>query len=269
MFEVLQLQFFQHALIAGFFVSIACGIIGPLVVINRMTFISGGIAHAAYGGIGLAFFLGISPILGAIGFTLVIAFILAAISIKRKERTDTFIGVIWAVGMAFGVILIDLSPGYNMDLMSFLFGSILVIPTSDLYIMLGLDILILLFIGFNYRELLAMSYDDEFAITMGVPVNILYFILIALIALTVIVTIRLVGLILVIALLTIPPYIAENYSRSLTKMMSLSIIFNLTFIIAGLYFAYALDITSGAAIIAAASVGFFLNFFWNWARQRI
>ena len=135
-FEALQFEFMRNALMAGLLASIMCGIIGTLVVVNRMVFLSGGIAHAAYGGIGLAFFFGFSYLWGIVGFAL----LMAAISIKTKQRADTIIGVLWAVGMALGVILLDMTPGYNVDLMSYLFGSILTVPTSDLWFMLILNL---------------------------------------------------------------------------------------------------------------------------------
>lgn len=130
MLEALQLEFMKNAIMAGFLASIMCGMIGTFVVVNRIVFISGGIAHAAYGGVGLAFFFGFSPILGILGFSLLVSVIMAAVSLKAKQRADTIIGVLWAVGMALGVLLLDLTPGYNVDLMSYLFGSILTVPTS-------------------------------------------------------------------------------------------------------------------------------------------
>jgi zinc transport system permease protein len=253
--EALRFEFMQNALLAGLLAGIACGIIGCLVVVNRIVFITGGIAHATYGGIGLAIFLGISPLLGGLGFSLAIAVIMALISLQNKRRADTIIGVLWALGMAVGIILIDLSPGYNVDLMSYLFGSILAVPRSDLWMMLALDLAIFGVFGFFYKDLVAMSYDDEYAALMGVPVKKLYILLLSLIAVSVVVIMRVVGLILVIALFTISPYIAEKYSRSLKTMILLSIVFNMAFTVIGLGLSYAFNLTSGAVIILVA--GFF------------
>lgn len=214
MFEVFQFEFMRNALAAGILASVVCGLIGTFVVVNRIVFISGGIAHAAYGGIGLAFFLGLSPLLGILGFSLAVALVMAGVNLRARERADTVIGVLWAVGMAMGVILIDLTPGYNVDLMSYLFGSILVVPRSDLYLMVALTGVIFLAIGYFYRDFVALSYDEEFARIRGVPVARLYVLLMVMIALTVVLIIRVVGLILVIALLTIAPYITERYARS-------------------------------------------------------
>jgi zinc transport system permease protein len=136
MLEALQFEFMQNALMAGILASIICGIMGTLIVVNRIVFLSGGIAHAAYGGIGLAFFFGWPFLLGTIGFSLLMALFMAAVTLKMKHRSDTIIGVIWALGMALGIILMDLTPGYNVDLMSYLFGSILTVPDSDIWLML-------------------------------------------------------------------------------------------------------------------------------------
>jgi zinc transport system permease protein len=259
MLEALQFEFMRNALLAGLLASIACGVIGTFVVVNRIVFISGGIAHAAYGGIGLAFFLGFSPTIGILGFSLLVAVVMAAVSLKTRHRADTIIGVLWAMGMALGVVLVDLTPGYNVDLMSYLFGSILTVPASDLWLMLILNGLVVLTVGYFYHDLVALSYDDDFARVRGVPVKVLYFLLMALIALSVVMIIQVVGLILVIALLTIPPYIAEKFSRSLLSMMFYSVLLNLFFTSVGLFLAYSLNITSGASIIMVGGVCFFLS----------
>jgi zinc transport system permease protein len=153
MLEALQFEFMRNALLAGLLASIMCGVIGTFVVVNRIVFISGGIAHAAYGGIGLAFFFGFSYLMGILGFSLLVAAIMAAVSLKTRQRADTIIGVLWAVGMALGVILLDLTPGYNVDLMSYLFGSILTVPTSDLWLMLIIDGLVVLTVSYFYHDL--------------------------------------------------------------------------------------------------------------------
>lgn len=258
MWEVLQLDFMRNALLAGGLVSLACGIIGSLVVVNRIVFISGGIAHAAFGGIGLAFFLGFSPFLGAALFSVAISLMMGLVSFKARHRSDTVIGVLWAVGMAVGVILIDLTPGYHVDLMSYLFGSILTVPDSDLWMMASLDAVILLMVVIFYKEFMAMSYDEEFAFVVGIPVRPLYLALLVMTALSVVMTIQVVGLILVIALLTIPPYMAEGVTRSLGRMMAVSAMLGAAFTLIGLGISTAFDLTSGASIILVAGVGFFV-----------
>ena len=259
MWEALQYDFMRNALLAGLLVSISCGIIGTLVVVNRIVFISGGIAHAAFGGVGLGFFYGFSPFLGAAAFASGVSLIMGAVSLKNKHRADTIIGVLWAIGMAVGIILIDLTPGYHVDLMSYLFGSILAVPKADLWLMLPLDGFILLAVLLFYKEFVALSYDEEFAFVMGVPVKTLYLLLLGMTAFSIVMIIRVVGLILVIALLTIPPFIAEKYTRSLGHMMLLSSILSICFTFLGLWLSYVFDITSGATIILVAGVGFFFS----------
>ena len=258
MLEALQYEFMRNALAAGLLASVICGIMGTLVVVNRIVFLSGGIAHAAYGGIGLSLFLGWPYMVGTIGFSLTAAMVMAAVSLKARHRADTIIGVIWAVGMAIGIILLDLTPGYNVDLMSYLFGSILAVPGSDLWVMLIVGMLITGFVICFYKDLLAISYDEEFARIRGVPIRMLYFALVGLLALTIVMVIQIVGLILVIALLTIPPFIVEKYSKSLLQMMVGSSLLGMVFTVSGLWLSYVFNLTSGACIILVSGIAFFL-----------
>lgn len=259
MVEALQFEFMRNALLAGVTASILCGVIGSLIVVNRLVFLSGGIAHSAYGGIGLAFFLGLPYMVGAVAFSFVSAMVMAAVSARSKQRADTIIGVMWAGGMAVGILLIDMTPGYNVDLMSYLFGSILSVPQSDLIWMALVGTAILLLVFYFFNDLLVMSYDEEFAMVRGVPVKRLYYMLIGIVAITVVMVVQVVGLILVIALLTIPPYIAEKYTSSLVQMMLLSCCLGVVFTTGGLWLSYSFDLTSGAAIIFLAGVVFFLS----------
>jgi zinc transport system permease protein len=258
MLDALHFEFMRHALVAGLLASIICGIMGTLVVANRIVFLSGGIAHAAYGGIGLAFFMGWPYLVGTIGFSLAAALVMAAVTLRARHRADTIIGVIWAVGMATGIILLDLTPGYNVDLMSYLFGSILTVPAADLWIMLGTGIGVTGFVAVFYQDLLTLSYDEEFARIRGVPVSALYFALIGLLAVSIVMVIQVVGLILVIALLTIPPFIVERYAQSLFQMMVGASVLGAVFTVAGLWLSYAFDLTSGASIIMVAGAAFFI-----------
>jgi len=256
MLEALQYEFMRNALAAGLLASIICGVMGTLVVVNRIVFLSGGIAHAAYGGIGLSFFFGWPYMVGTIGFSLTAAMIMAAVSIQAKHRADTIIGVTWAVGMSLGIILLDLTPGYNVDLMSYLFGSILTVPGSDLVHMLWVGVVIIAVVSYFYNDFLAMSYDEEFARIRGVPVKPLYFLLIGMLAVATVMIIQVVGLILVIALLTIPPFIAEKYSKSLFEMIVWSSGLSIFFTVTGLWLSYTFNLTSGATIILVAGAGF-------------
>jgi len=259
MLEALHFEFMRNALLAGLCASAICGVIGSLIVINRLVFLSGGIAHSAYGGIGLAFFLGLPFMAGAFVFSFLSAMVMAAVSTRSKQRADTIIGVMWAVGMAVGILLIDLTPGYNVDLMSYLFGSILSVPRSDLVIMTIAGGIIMVLVFYFFDDLLVMSYDEEFARVRGVPVRRLYYMLIGIVAITVVMMVQVVGLILVIALLTIPPYIAEKYTKSLIQMMLFSCALGMIFTSGGLWISYRFDLTSGAAIIFLAGLAFFLS----------
>ena len=266
--ELLQFEFMRNALLAGILVSITCGIIGTLVVVNRIVFISGGIAHAAYGGIGVAFYLGFPAFLGSALFSFAVSMIMGVASLRDKHRVDAVIGVMWAVGMALGIILIDLTPGYNVDLMSYLFGSILTVATMDIWLMLCLNTVLLLMVFVFYKEFLAVSYDEEFSFVVGIPVRTLYFVLLGMIALSVVMIIKVVGIILVIALISIPPYIAEKYTTSLGKMMVLSSILGIFFALTGLWLSYSYDLTSGATIILVAGVVFFISLASDFIRHR-
>ncbi len=259
MIEALQFEFMQNALLAGLLASIICGVVGTLVVVNRIVFLAGGIAHAAFGGIGLAFFFGWHYLVGTVGFSVTAGLIMAIITLKAKHRADTIIGVIWAVGMATGILLLDLTPGYNVDLMSYLFGSLLTVPDTDIWIMVGVGAAFLAVVIFFYHDYLALSYDEEFAQIRGVKVKSLYILMIAMLALGIVLVIQVVGLILVIALLTIPPYIAEKFSKSLFQMMVLSGLLSAFFTVTGLWFSYEFNLTSGAAIILMAGVGFLIS----------
>jgi zinc transport system permease protein len=258
MIDALQFGFMRNALVAGLLVSIACGIIGTLVVANRLVFLAGGIAHAAYGGVGLALFAGFSPFLGAMGFSLVMAVLLAALTVKNKNRADTAVGVLWAVGMALGVILVDLSPGYRADLMSLLFGSILTVSSRELLMMGGTTAVVAAAVALKYRDLLVLSFDPEFAATRGVRVGRLHTLLLLLVAAGTVVAIHAVGLILVIALFTIPPTLAERSCRSLAGMMAVATAWSALFTFIGLDLSYRLNLTSGATIILVAAFAFFL-----------
>jgi zinc transport system permease protein len=263
MIDLLHYDFMRNALLAGLLVSVACGIVGALVVVNRLAFLSGGVAHAAYGGLGLSVFLGWPPMVGAIPFALLAALGMGYVSRTNKERSDTVIGVMWALGMATGIIFIDLKAGYFVDLMSYLFGSILAVPKASLFVMLGLDAVILCIVGILYKEILAMSYDDEFALVSGIRVGVLYYIIILLIALTVIMLIKVVGLILVIALFTIPASIAEMFTKDLRRMMGIAIVLSMIFTTTGLFISASLNLTSGATIIMVGGIAYIISLLVN------
>lgn len=259
MIEALQFDFMRNALMAGILVSIACGVIGTFVVVNRIVFISGGIAHAAYGGIGLGYFFQFNPVLGAILFSVVSALGMGMVQRKTQQRADTIIGVMWAIGMAIGIILIDLTKGYKADLLSYLFGSILTVSFSDLIIMLVLDAIIITLAVLFYKELLAISFDELFATVVNVPVDAIYLTLLCMIALTIVMMMRVVGLIMVIALLTMPAATSAQFVRDMKKMMVLASFLGMIFTTVGLGLSYFLNLTSGATIILVAGAVYLLS----------
>ncbi len=254
--DVLQYEFMRNALTAGLLVSLACGIVGTVVVLNRIVFISAGIAHAAYGGIGLGYFFKFNPVVGAMLFSVAAAVGMGKVQRATRERADTLIGVMWAIGMAVGVILIDRTEGYKADLMSYLFGSILTVPAGDLWIMLVLDVVLIVLVWLFHKELLAFSFDETFATVQNVPVERIYLVLMCLIAVTVVMMMRVVGLILVIALLTMPAAISGMFVHDMRRMMALAAVLGVVFTTVGLWLSYAFNLTSGATIILTAAVGY-------------
>lgn len=260
--EMIASPFMQHAVLAGFFAAVACGVMGTLVVQSRLAFLAGGVSHAAYGGIGLAFHFSWPVLPTTILFSLGASLLMGLVSLKGKGgksgSPDTAIGVLWAAGMAFGIILVELTPGYSGELMGFLFGSILTVPKADLAAMAVFDLLLLVVL-WRYRQgLWALCLDREFARARGLPVDALYLLLLGLTAVTVVLLIRIVGLILVLALLTIPPYLALGRARTLYGAMALSGCLAFLFCLAGLSASWYTDISSGASIIAIAAIVYFV-----------
>jgi len=264
----LSLPFMQNAVLAALLAAVCCGVIGTLIVANRMVFLAGGAAHAAYGGVGLAYYLALPVLPVTVVFTVAAALAMAAITLRRIEDTDTVIGVLWAAGMAFGIILLDLTPGYKPDLMSYLFGSIITVPRGDLYALAGLDVVLLAAALRYYNGFVAMAFDREFAAVRGVPVGFLHCLLTALAAVSVVLLILVAGLILIIALLSVAPSLAVRRAASLGRAMVWSAGLNIVFCLTGLALAYQFDLTSGAAIIAVAAGVFFLSLAPGLARRR-
>ena len=248
MIQSLQYEFMQNALIAGLLASVACGVIGSYVLVKRIVFISGGISHTAYGGVGLGYLLGISPLLGATGFALVAAVTIGVASLRLKAAADTVIGIIWATGMALGILFVSLTPGATPELMTYLFGNVLMVARGDIYLMVGLVLAILLVVAALYKEFLAVAFDEEYAEVLGLPVNRLYLILLALVAMTVILLMRVVGIIMVIALLTLPPATARLFVDRLGPMMGVSVLVGVVTTTCGLILSYIFNVVSGKPI---------------------
>ncbi len=256
---LLSQTFMQNALIGGLLAAVACGVAGAYVVVKRIGYMAGGIAHAVLGGMGLAYFLGRSPVAGAIVTALLAALIIGWVGIYWRKQEDTAISALWAVGMATGVLFISASPGYNVDLMSYLFGNILMIPRQNLYLIFGLDLGIVLFVLLFYKQLLAVSFDEEFAELRQVPVKLFSMLLLCLVALTVVILIQVVGLILVIALLALPAAIAGQYVNSVGKMMLVAMALGALFTTGGLAFSYQFDLPSGAATVLLTGIAYLLS----------
>lgn len=251
--------FLQNAMIAGVLASIACGLIGTYVVVMRISYLAGGIAHSVMGGMGLAYYLGGSPFIGALIAAVVSALIIGWVKLYWQEREDTLIGALWASGMAIGVLFISQTPGYQVDLMSYLFGNILLVAKGDLWLMAGMDAVIIAAIALLYRPFQAVAFDAQFARLRGLPVNFLYLLLLCIVALTVVLMIQVVGLILVIALLTLPAAIAGHYTKTLGSMMALASLLGLAFTSGGLAISYQPDLPAGACIILLAAATFIIS----------
>ncbi|MFA5612486.1 MAG: iron chelate uptake ABC transporter family permease subunit [Anaerolineaceae bacterium] len=256
---IFSYEFMRNALIASFWVSLATGIIGTLVVLNRIVSLSGGIAHAAYGGVGMAYYFGQDPMIGALIFSTASALIMGTARRKSKSGADTLIGVMWSIGMAVGIIFISLTPGYKANLMSYLFGSILAVSGSDLRLMALIAFLVLSFVVFTYRSLLAISYDETFSTVRNLPVNLIYLTMLVLVGLTVVVAMRMVGLILVIALLSIPPAISLNFFKDMRWIMLSSFLLSVLFCFLGLVISFQTNIQAGPVIILLASAAFLIS----------
>jgi zinc transport system permease protein len=251
----------RNAIIAAILASVVCGIIGTYIVVKKIVFISGGISHASFGGVGLGYLIGINPLITAIPFAVLSAVSVGIINRKTKINEDAIIGVIWSVGMALGLIFISLKQGYAPDLFSYLFGSILTVTHSDLILMSILDVIIITIVYLFYKEFLSISFDEEFSTVVGVPTNALYLLLLSMVALSIIVLIRVAGIILVLALLTMPILISRQFIHdNLRNLMVSSSIISAILVIIGLLVSYTLDLIPGATIVLILSIAFIFAF---------
>lgn len=247
--HLFQYTFFQNALYASLLISILSAIIGTYIVARKNVFISGGITHASFGGIGIAYYLGLNPFLGAAVFAILTGTSIEWIANKGKMREDSAIAILWSLGMALGIIFVFLTPGYAPNLMSFLFGSILSVGIADVYTMLALTVLTGIFFLIFYRPILYSAFDAEFSKINGMKVAIFRYTMAILVALAIVVSIRAMGIILVLSLFTIPQTTAMLYTHQFRKIVGLSILFGLVGSLVGLFAAYAMNIPSGATII--------------------
>jgi len=258
--DLTQYAFLRYALLAGVLAAVACGVVGSWVVTKRITYIAGGIAHTVLGGLGAARYLQVvwgwqwcHPMIGAVAAALLAAAVIGWVSLKGRQREDTVIGALWATGMAAGILFISRTPGYGEDLMGYLFGNILMVGPGDLVMMAALDAVVVTVTFFFYDELLALSFDEEFARLRGVPVDALYGLLLALTALTVVLLVSVVGVVMVIALLTLPAAVAGELTRRLRSMMAVAVVLTALFVTAGLGVSYGPDLPAGATTVALAA----------------
>jgi len=253
--------FLQYAFLTGIMASIACGVVGSYVVTRRISYVAGAISHFILGGMGAARYLNvvvgwhfIQPLHGAVVSALMAALIIGVVSIRAKEREDTVIGALWAIGMAVGILFISQTPGYNEDLMSYLFGNILMVTPGEIWLIGLLDLVVVAVAILFYNQLLAVCFDEEFARLRGVKVELFYLLLLCMTALTVVLLVMVVGIVLVIALITLPAAIAGRFARTLGRTMALAALFSLTFTTLGLAISYKPNLPAGSTIIVLAGM---------------
>lgn len=263
--DMLRYDFLQRSLIAGLLASVSLGVVGTFVVVRRISYIAGGIAHSILGGMGAAVYLKarfgwnwLDPMHGAVVSALLAAIIIGLVSLKSRQREDSIIGAVWAIGMALGVLFMKATPGFGVDLTSYLFGSILLVSPGDITLISLLNLVVVgLTIAF-YNSFLAVCFDEEFARLRGVRVERCYLLLLCLTALTVVVLVKVVGVVLVIALLTLPVAISSAFARTLWQTMLLGIVVSALFTTTGLAVSYAPKLPAGATIIVLVGAAYLL-----------
>ncbi len=265
---IMQYRFMQYAVIGVLLASVVCGIIGAIISEKKLVMMTGGISHTAYGGIGLAYFLGFEPIIGAFFIAIMAAMTIGYIKNNGQDRSDTIIGMLWSLGMAIGILFIALSPGYPPDMSSYLFGSILAITTLDLQLMFFLTVIVVTAIVSFYQYWKVVLFDSEYALIVGLPVKHYDYFMYILIALSIVVLIRVVGIILILSMLTTPILIASYFSKDLKKRMILAMITGIAMGMLGLWISYYLNIPSGAAIVIVSSLFFMIIWLKDQIRRR-
>jgi len=256
--ELLSYPFFIRVLAASILISVACGITGSYIVARRIVFLGGSISHSSFGGIGIGHYFGFNPIIGAGIFAILTAFAIEKISKETEMRIDSVIGILWSFGMAVGIIFVFITPGYTPNLISYLFGNILMVSPFDLVSISITVLAIVIVFAVFFREILYVAFDEEFAMTQGVNVKAMNYLMLCLIALTIVISIRAVGIILVISLLTIPQVTAGIFTGDFKKIIFGSVAFAMLSSVTGLVISSLLDIPSGAAIIFTAALIFIL-----------
>lgn len=251
--------FFRNALGGSLLASIACGFIGTYIVSRRLVFISGGITHASFGGLGAGFYFGINPILSAMVFSVLSAFGIQWMSTRQGVREDSAIAVFWSFGMAVGIILMFLTPGYAPNLSEYLFGNILTITAVDILSLLGLCVALALFFLFNYNGIVSVAFDSEFARTRRLHTQFIEYAMITFVAVAIVLSIRLVGIVLLMSLITVPQMTANLFTVKFSKIIYISAAISFLGCTTGLFLSYYLNVPSGAFIIFVLIVIFFLS----------
>ena len=236
-------------MLASLLCGVACGVMGTYVVCRRLVLLSGGITHASFGGIGIAYYMGLNPIAGAFCFAVLSALGIEACSADRRLREDSAIGLIWSLGMAVGILFVYMTPGYAPNLMSFLFGNLLSVTHSDLVWMAIVAAVIVVVFTVWYRPILYVAFDREYARSQNVPTRLLNYLMAVLIAVTIVLSIRVVGIVLLISLLTIPAVIANQLTRHYGRMTLIASVVAVAGTLAGLTVSYKADLPSGASTI--------------------
>ncbi len=254
-----QHAFLQTTVATALLASIGCGVMGTYVVVKRIAFLAGGIAHSVLGGMGAAVYFGFDPLHGALPAAVAAALLIGWVRLHWRAQEDTLISALWAIGMAIGVLFIAKAPGYQADLMSYLFGNILLVPRESLWFMVALDVLLLTIVTAYHRQFLAVVFDEEFARLRGIPVGFFYLLLLVLVAVTVVLLIQVVGLILVLALLTLPAAVAGHYVHSLGLMMLIATLLGAVLSITGLVLSYGPDLPAGPTIILLAGAAYVVS----------
>ncbi len=266
--EILTYVFMQRALIASVIIGILCSVIGVYIVLRGMSFIGAGISHASFGGVALGYLLGVNPIFSAMVFSVLTALSIGSVARRSDIREDTAVGIFFSATMAFGILCIGLIKGYNVDLMGYLFGSILAVSKVDLYLISGVFLVVLPAILLFFKEFEFTSFDPEAAAVMGIPVKFLYYLLLALTALTIVASMKIVGIVLVSALIITPAAAAYQLTDNFRKMMILSIIIGIFSCICGLFISYYLDVASGATIVMLSTLIFFVSVIFSPKRKK-
>ncbi|MBQ3643930.1 MAG: metal ABC transporter permease [Candidatus Riflebacteria bacterium] len=273
--DLIELPFLQNAILAGVLCSIGSGIVGTYVVLRRITYIAAAISHCVLGGLGAAKYLSVvygwtwlKPVHGAVVTALLSALLIGWVSLKAKEREDSIISALWAVGMSMGVLFIYKTPGYNEDLMNYLFGNILMVSTEELYIIAILDIITIALTCVFYKQTVAVCFDEEYARTRGVNVEFYYLLMLCMTALTVVLTVNVVGIIMVIALLTLPVAISSKMFNRVWKIMLGATVLGIFFTSTGLMISYEPNLPSGAVTIVVAGIFYFITLLISLFKKR-